>query len=164
MMARMLDELDRAMTDGGQQGEDPNQAPSQSSQDSQNGQPTDDNNQNSSQQNSGDGKQSAAQMASMQEAAQQLAQQMNQQRAQGRQSTAASRMSSNSADTKPAPPSAVRVLDVDRRSSDDWGKLREQSAEDTVESSRQTVAPQYRQSVETYFRVLSERGHRSVQP
>ena len=162
MLARMLDELDRAMSDEGQKGEDANQPPS--SQSAQNGKSEDDNNQNSSQQSSPDGKQSAAQMASMQEAARQLAEQMNRQRSQGRQSTAASRMTSNSADTKAAPPSAVRVLDVDRRSGEDWGKLREQSAEDTVESTRQTVAPQYRQSVETYFRVLSERGHRSGQP
>lgn len=164
MLARMLDELDRVMaSDEEQSSEDPSQtAPSQSG---EAGKSEDENNSKSSaQKSSPDGKKGNSQTASMQEAAQQLSQEMNRQRAQGRQSTAASRMTSNSADTKAAPPSAVRVLNVDRRTGEDWGKLREQAAADTVESARRTVAPQYRQSVETYFRVLSERGHRSDKP
>lgn len=160
MLARMLDELDRQMSSAeGQQPEDG--SPAQSSQSAENGKSEDDNNKASSQQGSAKGKKSGSQTASMQEASRQLAEQMNRQRAQGRRSTASSRMTSNTADTKAAPPSAVRVLSVDRRSGNDWGKLREQAAEQTVESARQTVAPQYRQSVETYFRVLSERGHRT---
>lgn len=160
MLARMLDELDRQMGSAEDQpAEDANQA--QSTQSAESGKSEDDNNKASSQQSSPNGKKKGSQTASMQEASRQLAEQMNRQRAQGRQSTAASRMTSNTADTKAAPPSSVRVLSVDRRSGSDWGKLREQAADQTVESARQTVAPQYRQSVETYFRVLSERGHRA---
>jgi hypothetical protein len=163
MLARMLDELDRQVSEAAsnqpqEPSESQNQAPGQ------NGQPQEDNNQASAQQSSPSSKQRGAQSASMQEAARQVSQQLNQQRSQNRQSTASSRMSSNSADTKPQPPSAVRVLDVDRRAGEDWGKLREQAAEETLESARQSIAPQYRQSVETYFRVLSERGQRGGKP
>lgn len=163
MLARMLDELDRQMSSTENEQQDASQQ-SQSSEGQNAGKSQDDNNQAEPQQNSQGGKKGGSQTASMQQAARQLSQQMSRQRAQGRQSTASSRMASNSVDTKPAPKSAVRVLSVDRRSEEDWGKLREQSAEQTVESARQTIAPQYRQPVETYFRVLSERGHRSKQP
>lgn len=163
MLARMLDELDRQMSSAESQQQQSSEQ-SESSQGQNAGKSQDDNNQAESQQASQSGKKQGSQTASMQQASRQLSQQMSRQRAQGRQSTASSRMSSSTADTKPAPQSAVRVLRVDRSSDDDWGKLREQSAEQTVESARQTVAPQYRQPVETYFRVLSERGHRSQQP
>ena len=163
MLARMLDELDRQMSEAASQ-ESQEGEKGQSEQPSEAGKSQDDNNQSNSQKGSPNGKKQGSKTASMQEAAQQLAQEMNRQRAQGRQSTAASRMSSNSADTKAAPPSAVRVLSVDRRTGNDWGKLREQAADQTVESARQTIAPQYRQSVETYFRVLSERGQKINQP
>ncbi|MCC6509583.1 MAG: hypothetical protein IT423_10775 [Pirellulaceae bacterium] len=159
MLARMLDELDRQMSEAASdQPEEPNEG--QPSSNSENGKSEDENNQSSSQQASpSNQKKKGSQTASMQDASQQLAEQMNKQRAQNRQSTASSRMTSNTADTKAAPPSSVRVMSVDRRSGEDWGKLREQAAEQTIESARQNIAPQYRNSVETYFRVLSERGH-----
>ncbi|MFO1066251.1 MAG: hypothetical protein U0892_20525 [Pirellulales bacterium] len=163
MMARMLDELDRAMSQSaGSQQQQQQQSGNQQQQPqtSQNGQPQDDNNQNSNQQSSQQGGQQSKPTTTMQEAARQLAQQMNRNRQQNSQSTASSRMSSNSADTDAAPPTAVRVMGVERKSSDEWGKLREQAADQTLESSRTTVAPQYRQQVETYFRILSERSQR----
>ncbi len=159
MLARMLDELDRQMSDAAssqQQGQEPNE--SQQANANEASQSQDDNNKQSSQQSSPSGHKKGSKTSSMQEASRQLAEQMNRQRAQGRQSTASSRMTGNMADTKAAPPSAVRVLSVDRRSGEDWGKLREQAADQTIESARQSIAPQYRNSVETYFRVLSERG------
>jgi hypothetical protein len=164
MLARMLDELDRAQNQSSS-GQQPQQQPQQqsaagqqqASQSSPNGQPQDDNNQNSNQP-SQSGQNAARDTATMQEAARQLASQMNRERQQGSQSTAASRMPSNAADTRSSPPSAVRVLSVERRSGGDWGKLREQAAEETLESARGSIAPQYRQQVETYFRILSERS------
>ncbi len=156
MLARMLDELDRQMSDAASQQSPP---PDQSQQASSNetSQPQD-NNQQSSQQASPQGHKKGSKTSSMQEASRQLAEQMNRQRSQGKQSSSSSRMTGNMADTKAAPPTAVRVLSVDRRSGEDWGKLREQAADQTIESARQSIAPQYRNSVETYFRVLSERG------
>ena len=159
MLARMLDELDRQMSDAAsqqQQGQEPNE--SQQANANEASQSQDENNKQSSQQSSPSGHKKGSKTSSMQEASRQLAEQMNKQRAQGRQSTASSRMTGNTADTKAAPPSAVRVLSVDRRSGEDWGKLREQAADQTLESARQSIAPQYRSSVETYFRVLGERG------
>lgn len=160
MLARMLDELDRQMSDAASNEQQPGQEPNESQQANANeaSQSQDENNQQSSQQSSPQGHKKGSKTSSMQEASRQLAEQMNRQRAQGRQSTASSRMTGNTADTKAAPPSAVRVLSVDRRSGEDWGKLREQAADQTIESARQSIAPQYRNSVETYFRVLGERG------
>ncbi len=159
MLARMLDELDRQMSDASssqQEGQEPNESQQANANEASKSQ--DENNQQSSQQSSPSGHKKGSKTSSMQEASRQLAEQMNRQRAQGRQSTASSRMTGNTADTKAAPPSAVRVLSVDRRSGEDWGKLREQAADQTIESARQSIAPQYRSSVETYFRVLGERG------
>ncbi len=161
MLAQMLDELDRQMSSAPSNPQE-EAGKEQGDQSQQAGQSQDDNNKSSSQQSSQSKKKSSSQTASMQNATRQLTEQMNRQRSQNRQSTASSRMTSNTADTKEAPPSAVRVLSVDRRTGADWGKLREQAAEETVESARQTIAPQYRQSVETYFRVLSERGHKQA--
>ncbi len=160
MLARMLDELDRQVSDAAsnqqQEGQQANEAQQANANEASKSQ--DDNNQQSSQQASPSGHKKGSKTSSMQEASRQLAEQMNRQRAQGRQSTASSRMTGNTADTKAAPPSAVRVLSVDRRSGEDWGKLREQAADQTLESARQSIAPQYRNPVETYFRVLGERG------
>lgn len=44
------------------------------------------------------------------------------------------------------------------RAGDDWGKLRDRSAEDTVASGADAVSAEYRKQVETYFRVIAERA------
>ncbi len=46
------------------------------------------------------------------------------------------------------------------RTGDDWGQLRSQSADDTIGSSRDGVSAEYRQQVETYFRVIAERARK----
>ena len=158
MLARMLDELDRQMSEessGAQKGKEASESEQASANEASKAQ-----NENGQQgsQSAPQGHKKGSKTSSMQQASRQLAEQMNRQRAQGKQSTASSRMTGNTADTKAAPPSAVRVLSVDRRSGEDWGKLREQAADQTIESARQSIAPQYRNSVETYFRVLGERG------
>lgn len=58
------------------------------------------------------------------------------------------------------PESAFRLTDVNRRNSEDWGQLRARDAADTVAGRRTAVSEEYRQSVEAYFRVLSERARR----
>ncbi len=50
------------------------------------------------------------------------------------------------------------VAPVNRNENADWGKLREQSAEDLTKGRREAVSEEYRKSVETYFRVLAERA------
>ncbi|MEZ6130554.1 MAG: hypothetical protein R3C59_17855 [Planctomycetaceae bacterium] len=52
------------------------------------------------------------------------------------------------------------VVPVNRNENADWGKLREQSAEDLTRGRREQVSEEYRRSVETYFRVLAERAGR----
>ncbi len=46
------------------------------------------------------------------------------------------------------------------RMGDDWGKLRAQSADDTVGSGHDAVSAEYRKQVETYFRVIAERARK----
>ena len=101
-----------------------------------------------------------SQSPSLAQAAQQLAAKMNQQRqnqnnhaAESGSETSMSRASSN-----PAAATSVQLLNVNRLEKTDWGKLRQQTAEDIVESARESVAPRYRKQVETYFRVLAEQG------
>ena len=40
----------------------------------------------------------------------------------------------------------------------DWAKLPPKLANDLLEGSREKVSPQYRQAIETYFRLLAEEG------
>ena len=47
---------------------------------------------------------------------------------------------------------------INRDDGKEWGMLRANAAEDTVNSSREAVAAEYRQGVEAYFRVLAERA------
>ena len=54
----------------------------------------------------------------------------------------------------------VVVVEVSRDDKDDWGKLREQAAEDLTKGRSEAVSEEYRKSVETYFRVLAERARR----
>ncbi|NLS92213.1 MAG: hypothetical protein GXX96_08545 [Planctomycetaceae bacterium] len=44
------------------------------------------------------------------------------------------------------------------RAGDDWGKLRDKSAEDTVARGADAFSAEYRKQVETYFRVIAERA------
>ena len=55
---------------------------------------------------------------------------------------------------------AFAVLPVNRQENEEWGKLREQAAEDLSKGRREKVSEEYRKSVETYFRVLAERARR----
>ena len=52
------------------------------------------------------------------------------------------------------------VIAVARDEEGEWGKLREQAAEDLTKGRREKVSEEYRKSVETYFRVLAERARR----
>ncbi len=96
------------------------------------------------------------------DAAQQLSAEMNQQR-QAMESapkampeTGAPDSQSRSA-TQPGKSSTGIVLPVDIESLEDWGKLRQQSAENTLDGGREQILPAYRQQIEEYFRLLSKR-------
>lgn len=56
---------------------------------------------------------------------------------------------------------AFAVLPVNRDEKNEWGKLREQAAEDLTNGRREKVSEEYRKSVESYFRVLAERARRN---
>ncbi|HUG69727.1 MAG TPA: hypothetical protein VMM76_18390, partial [Pirellulaceae bacterium] len=58
----------------------------------------------------------------------------------------------------PSEPFAVKP--VNRNDPEDWGKLREQAADDLTKGRKEVVSEEYRKSVETYFRVLAERARR----
>jgi hypothetical protein len=156
-MARMLDELDHllnsAMKDPEKQAAAvQNSKPSQSSnaqgRSSRNGEPTP--------------ASPAESTKTLAEAAEKLASEMNQQRqamessSQNPTSTGSPDSTSRSAmqlgqDTSAMVP-AVAVL-----SSEDWGKLREQSADEAREGDREEIPSAYRALVEEYFRRLSQR-------
>ena len=53
---------------------------------------------------------------------------------------------------------ADAILQPVARAGDDWGKLRDKSAEDAIGSGRNAVSSEYRKQVETYFRVIAERA------
>jgi hypothetical protein len=53
---------------------------------------------------------------------------------------------------------AFAVQPVNRDDDKEWGKLREQSADDLTKGRKEAVSEEYRKSVETYFRVLAERA------
>ncbi len=50
------------------------------------------------------------------------------------------------------------VKPINRDDGKEWGMLRGNAAEDTVQGTREAVAAEYRESVEAYFRVLAERA------
>jgi hypothetical protein len=96
------------------------------------------------------------------DAAQRLSAEMNQQR-QAMESapkampeTGAPDSQSRSA-TQPGKSSSGMVMPVDIESLEDWGKLRQQSAENTLEGGREQILPAYRIQIEEYFRILSKR-------
>ena len=54
----------------------------------------------------------------------------------------------------------IDVVRVNRIEGKDWGQLRRQDAGDVSTGTKETVASEYRQSVQAYFRVLAERARR----
>ncbi|MFV1968001.1 MAG: hypothetical protein ACC628_21460, partial [Pirellulaceae bacterium] len=55
------------------------------------------------------------------------------------------------------------VLPGNRNEDEAWGKLRGKSAEDLTEGRRESVSPEYRKQVQTYFRVIAERARKKKQ-
>lgn len=62
-----------------------------------------------------------------------------------------------SANLQPQASSPVRVLPVDRGGSQ-WGQLREQTADDVLETHRDSLTPRYQRQIDAYFRELAEQG------
>jgi hypothetical protein len=56
---------------------------------------------------------------------------------------------------------AFVVNPANREGDEDWGKLREKTADDLTKGRKELVSEEYRKSVETYFRVLAERARRT---
>ncbi len=75
-----------------------------------------------------------------------------------------SRSSATALDSLGRPPgfgdvgSGANAKSISRDDGREWGMLREHSAQDTVQGTREAVAAEYRKSVEAYFRVLAERS------
>ena len=67
-----------------------------------------------------------------------------------------------SADGFSEPPEAqpFDVSRVNRTENANWGRLRGQAAEDVARGRGEQISEAYRKSVETYFRVLSERARK----
>lgn len=77
---------------------------------------------------------------------------------QAAKSLAQSQESSEDAALFGAESEMFTVIEVQRSEEAEWGKLREQSAEELAKGKSEKVSEEYRKSVETYFRVLAERG------
>lgn len=137
-LAQLLDEVDRQLNLGQKDNDTPGQ-PSPSS----------------------SGKQTPSTLAA---AAEQISSQLSRNRQPSPQPNSDKAMAteSTSANVDPQGPVAVKVLDVNRVGAD-WGKLRERTSEDMIESKRESVSPAYRQQIEAYFRSLAERGQ-AVKP
>lgn len=52
------------------------------------------------------------------------------------------------------------LLDPNRIDASGWSKLRQQVAEESTESTRESVAPGYRQQVDAYFRAVAEQSNK----
>ena len=103
---------------------------------------------------------SLAQAASAQAAG--LTQQRMQRRmtARNRPSLEAALESAQGAElTDPTMP-AFTVLPINRNDAEDWGQLRGKSAQELTEGARESAAAEYRERVETYFRVVAERARK----
>ncbi|MDZ4849029.1 MAG: hypothetical protein SGI77_07025 [Pirellulaceae bacterium] len=157
-MARMLDELDQQLNSQPKEGESLGASGEKSSK----------SNSKSGQQAKsaaeGDPSEAAAddRAQSLSDAAQRLTSEMNQQRqamesaAKTMPETGAPDSQSRSA-TEAGKSSAGIVLPVEIANLEDWGKLRQQSADNTLEGDREQMMPAYRRQIEEYFRVLSKR-------
>ncbi|QDV22004.1 hypothetical protein Q31a_02830 [Aureliella helgolandensis] len=142
-LARMLDELDQQQHADLELGENEDDATGQPSSVS----PT------------------TAPPTALSEAAQELAHRMSQSRqppSQDAPSDLGMATDSNLADVNPHPPVPVQVLAVER-ADERWGYLPTQSAEEAIESRRETVLPLYRQQIEAYFRELARKPQRSAE-
>jgi hypothetical protein len=49
-------------------------------------------------------------------------------------------------------------LSLEKWDEKDWARLPKKLAHDLLEGSRENVSPEYREAVETYFRVIAERA------
>ena len=54
----------------------------------------------------------------------------------------------------------LSLMPVNRQDGEEWGQLRAKSAEDLTEGRKESVSAEYRQRVQTYFRVLAERARK----
>jgi hypothetical protein len=83
-------------------------------------------------------------------------------RAQQQTQRSLAQSGAQSADGFSEPPEAepFEVSRVSRERNANWGRLRGQSAEDVSRGRGEQVSEAYRKSVETYFRVLSERSRK----
>ncbi len=60
-------------------------------------------------------------------------------------------------DTSSQPVATVHAVQMNQQELDgDWSQLRQQSADNVIETERSTVAPRYRKQVENYFKILSQ--------
>ncbi|MEO8270461.1 MAG: hypothetical protein ABI557_12130, partial [Aureliella sp.] len=147
--ARLLDELDRQLN-------------SESSSEANEGQPS-----SAEQASTNEDTASASQSASSQapntltEAARRLAQSLSRARQptkpSGENPTSKAIARSRVANLRPQFSSPASVLSVDRQGSD-WGQLREQAADDLLETRRDSIAPRYQKQIDAYFRELAEQG------
>ncbi len=134
--AQMLDELDRQLSGADSLGAQDNNQPGQN---------------NAS---------SPAVPSTLAEAARQLATSLSRERqppAAMPSADAGMATESSLADVNPQPAVPVRILDVQRLNGE-WGELRQQSADDVVETRRDRLLPQVRQQVDAYFRSVAERS------
>lgn len=102
------------------------------------------------------------QLNSLAQAAQAEAATMNQARmsADSRQSLEGSTESNQGAALVDMSAADLSLPPVRRDENGDWGKLREQSAEDLTEGRRESLSAEYRKRIETYFRVIGERARK----
>jgi hypothetical protein len=160
-MAQMLDELDQKLN------AEPKDADSQGQTSSQQNATKSSSSQSGKQSKSGaPGEPSEAgpdeRAQTLADAAQRLASEMNQQR-QAMESSAKSMPETGAPDsqsrsaTQPGKSSSGIVMPVEIDNIEDWGKLREQSAEKALEGDREQILPAYRKQIEEYFRILSKR-------
>ena len=104
---------------------------------------------------------SLAQAARSQQAALAASRQAAQQ--QTAQAMAKAIIGHRSADGFSEPPGGGQfdVTAVNRIENANWGQLRQQSADDVAVGNSEKISEEYRQSIETYFRVLAERARKN---
>lgn len=152
-MARMLDELDQQLAK--EKASQEKSAEQSAANGSAKGRSS------SASESSGESMSDASERAAtLAEATRRLAASMNQQRGESestkKQSSLASAKASDSrAVSRPGDSSDTVVLGTEVKSDGDWGRLQEQSAEESAETVREGIAPVYRKQVEEYFKILS---------
>lgn len=106
----------------------------------------------------------ATSLPTLAQAAQAQQRQLASQRAQAQQQ-AAEALNEGESESEGIPPGTTpggefEVAAINRQENKEWGKLRSKSAEEVSRGSTSTISEEYRKSVETYFRVLSERARK----